>query len=101
MTTDAPTPGPTLAPRLAELAAAPATESAPKRAPDPTPVLEQFTFYHSPSHRATYAPGRSISLFKGQEFTEACRVGQQPAKRSDLMKVGTGTMADVTTVKPA
>lgn len=79
---------------------------------DPTPVtpppaksiqvaLPRLTFYFSASHRKTYAPGRSISKFKGQEFTQCCAVGEQPTPGPDVQTLGTGTQDDVTTSAPA
>jgi hypothetical protein len=83
------------APAIVETAAA-----APAKPAAPTPKAEQFTFYYSGSHRASYAPGRSISKFQGKEFTACCRAGEQPPPGKDVVKVGTGTLADVTTSKP-
>jgi hypothetical protein len=81
-------------------ATTPAAPQVASQAARPALAPRQLTFYFSASHRASFAPGRSLSYFKGQEFTQACEIGEQPLARADVVRVGTGTLADVTTRKP-
>lgn len=65
--------------------------------PEPAPT---HSFYFSQARASIMPATMSKSYWKGQQFTEVCKIRAQPQAAVGLVKLGDGVLSDVV-VKPA